>query len=98
MSLPLEFHRSVRDEIQTAYRWYESHRADLGRDFMDELDRVLRQIAESPERYGFSESDIREGAMSRFPHAVFYRVLDDRIRVLAVFHTSRDPSVWRSRR
>jgi len=51
-----------------------------------------------PESYGFSESDIREGAMSQFPYAVHYRMLDDRIRVLEVFHTSRDPLVWQSRR
>ena len=45
----------------------------------------------------FAEADIREGALTRFPYVVYYRVLADRIRVLAVYHTSRDPSGWQSR-
>jgi hypothetical protein len=35
--------------------------------------------------------------LNRFPYAVYYRELPDRIRVLAVSRTSRDPSGWQSR-
>jgi plasmid stabilization system protein ParE len=97
LSLPLEFHRSVRDEINDAHDWYEHHQAGLGREFLDELEQVLAGIAANPARYGFAEDDIREGLLQRFPYAVYYRELPDRVRVLAVFHTSRDPSTWQSR-
>jgi plasmid stabilization system protein ParE len=96
--LPLEFHVAVRDEIRDAYIWYEQRRIDLGREFMDELERVLGGIATNPVRYGLSEADIREGLLRRFPYAIYYRHLSDRIRVLAVFHTSRNPSGWQARR
>lgn len=98
MILPLEFHVAVRDEIRDAYSWYEQRRIGLGRDFMGELERVLGEIAANPVRYGLSEADIREGLLRRFPYAIYYRQLSDRIRVLAVFHTSRNPSGWQARR
>ncbi len=97
MSLPLEFHPAARDEINAAYAWYEQRQPGLGSAFLDEVQRVLAEITANPERYGFADGDIREGLLSRFPYAVYYRVLADRVRVLAVYHTARNPSRWRSR-
>ena len=97
MSLPLDFHPAVRNEIDDAYNWYERRRLGLGGDFLDHVQRVLGEITANPARYGFADGDIREGLLTRFPYAVYYRVLADRIRVLAVYHTARDPSGWQSR-
>jgi len=97
VSLPLDFHPVVRDESDDAHDWYEQRRPGLGRDFLDAVQRVLTEIAANPARYGFADTDVREGPLDRFPYAVYYRVLADRIRVLAVYHSSRDPSGWQSR-
>lgn len=97
MSLPQEFHPSVRREMNDAHDWYEQRQAGLGGDFLDEVQRVLGEIAANPARFGFADGDIREGLLARFPYAIYYRVLPDRIRVLAVYHTARDPSKWQSR-
>ena len=97
MSLPLDFHPAVRGEVDDAYDWYERRRHGLGRDFLDEVQRVLAAITANPDRFGFADGDIREGLLTRFPYAIYYRVLVDRIRVLAVYHTSRDPSGWQVR-
>jgi hypothetical protein len=37
----LDFHPAVRDEIRDAHSWYEQRRIGLGREFLDELERVL---------------------------------------------------------
>lgn len=97
MSFPLDFHPAVRTEIENAHDWYEKRQPGLGGDFLDKVQRVLAEITGNPARCGFASSDIREGLLNRFPFAVYYRVLPDRIRVLAVFHTARDPSQWQSR-
>jgi len=97
VSLPLDFHPAGRDEIADAHDWYEQRRPGLGSDFLDDVHRALAAITANPARYGFADADIREGPLTRFPYAVYYRVLADRIRVLAVYHTSRDPSGWQSR-
>lgn len=97
MSRPLDFHPAVRDEIDNAHDWYEQRRPGLGSDFLNELQGVLAKITANPARHGFADVDIREGPLPRFPYAVYYRVLADRIRILAVYHTSRDPSKWRLR-
>ena len=97
MSQPPDFHPAVRDEIDSAHDWYEQRQPGLGRDFLDEVERVLAEITANPARYGFADADIREGPLHRFPYAVYYRVLPDRIRILAVYHLSRNPTRWQSR-
>jgi hypothetical protein len=87
----------VRDEINNAHDWYEQRRLGLGSEFLDEVERVLTDITANPARYGFVGADVRAGLLTRFPYAVYYPVLADRIRVLAVYHGSRDPSGWQSR-
>jgi plasmid stabilization system protein ParE len=97
VSLPFDFHPAVRHEIDDAFRWYEQRRPGLGSDFLDDVQMVLAEIDANPARYGFAERDIREGLLNRFPFAVYYRVLANRIRILAVYHASRDPAGWQSR-
>lgn len=94
---PLEFHPAVQGEVADAYHWYEQRQPGLGTDFLDELERVYAAVRSNPARFGFADRDIREGLLTRFPYAVYYRVLPNRIRVLSVFHTSRNPSVWQGR-
>jgi len=97
MSLRLEFHPAVGAELAHSHDWYERRQPGLGGEFLDELHRVLEQIAANPACYGFVQDGIRVGLLTRFPFAVFYRLLPDRIRVLAIFHTARDSSGWQSR-
>jgi plasmid stabilization system protein ParE len=97
MNLPLEFNAAVRTETAQAHDWYAKKLNGLGREFLYEAEQVLEKITQNPTLYGFAEADIREALFTRFPFAVYYRVLANRIRVLAVYHTSRDPEGWRSR-
>ena len=97
MSLPFSFHPAVRGEVDEAYRWYESRQPGLGSDFLDAVAEAQALIADNPALYGFAEGDIRAARLKRFPYALYYRVLNDRIRVLAVYHTARNPITWQSR-
>jgi plasmid stabilization system protein ParE len=97
VSLRLVFHPEVQGEIVQGHDWYEEQRAGLGDEFVAEVEEVLAEITTNPARYGFADRDVREGLLTRFPYAVYYRVLSGRIRVLSVFHTARNPSGWQSR-
>lgn len=97
MSPPVEFSPEVQVEINDAHAWYEQRMSGLGPAFLDEVQGLLGAIALMPSRFGFALGDIRVGMLDRFPYAIYFRVLPNRIRILAVFHTARDPSAWQSR-
>jgi plasmid stabilization system protein ParE len=83
--------------VQVARDWYERQRAGLGDAFTDAVDDFLVRIGAMPELYGVVLRDVRRGKLRRFPYLVYYRVLSDRIEVIAVLHSGRHPRVWQSR-
>lgn len=97
MSLPIVFREVARAEFEDAAAWYESRVANLGADFIAEIQRVLDTIADHPNRFPVVFGDVREVLVRRFPYCVYYRVKLDRLVIIAVFHTSRDRTEWQSR-
>ena len=97
MSLRLVFRRVAQIEFDEAAAWYEVRRDGLGIEFVAEIQKVLDTVRSHPNRYHVVFGDVREARARRFPYCVYYRVKPDRIVILAVFHTSRDPAVWQSR-
>ena len=97
MSLGLAFLRAARYEFDDAADWYEQRRAGLGDVFTTAVHQVLDRIVNQPRLYAQVFQDAREAPVADYPYCVYYREEADQILVLAVFHTSRDPSVWQGR-
>lgn len=97
MSLPLVFQEGVRGEIDEAYAWYEEQRRGLGEEFLTEVQSVLDRIEQNPEIHAPIYQTVRYARVKRFAYAVYYRLETDRIVVIAVHHSKRDPKRWQSR-
>jgi plasmid stabilization system protein ParE len=97
MNFPLVFHPDVQQEVEEAHDWYEQQRAGLGGDFLAELEKVYQALQLTPQRHQVIYQDVRRALVRRFPYAVYYRVHADRVEVIAVQHSRRDPSSWQSR-
>lgn len=97
MSWAIRLRRVAQAEYDDAADWYESHRRGLGLRFVAAVRQVLDALAAQPDRYPEIGPGVREAAVSGWPYCVYYQVPSDHVMVLAVFHTSRDPSVWQSR-
>ncbi len=91
MNLPLDFHPYVRADTNDGYSWYEARRTGLGTAFLDAVQATLDAIERNPALYGYVEDDVRAAPVRRYPYVVYYRIRPDRVAVLAVYHTSRDP-------
>lgn len=96
MRLPVILSPAADQELDEAAAWYEQ-RAGLGEQFVERVQEALDRIGRAPERHATTYRDIRRVRVQRFPYGVFYRILNDRIEVIAVFHDKRDPKHWRSR-
>jgi len=83
-------------DFEAAAMWYERE-AGLGESFVGRVQVALDRIGQMPELYAEIYRDIRRVRVQRFPYNVYYRILGDRIEVIAVFHSKRDPKTWKSR-
>ena len=97
MKLHLAVSPAARIDILDAQSWYDSRRVGLGDTFSLAVEELFDQIVSMPTLYAVIEDDVRQAQVSRFPYLVYYRLVADRIEVLAVLHTSRDPQTWQSR-
>jgi toxin ParE1/3/4 len=75
-----------------AYAWYEAQKDGLGERFLEVLTAVLKKIEVHPELFSKVKKSYRQARLHRFPYVVIYEIMDDKVVVLMVFHTSRRPS------
>ena len=97
MSTKVTFRREARTEYQRAAKRYEEARTGLGERFRAEVNAAIRQIVAMPELFEVQYGDCRRTLVRDFPYVVFFRVVRGGIRVIAVFHAHRDPTVWQQR-
>lgn len=89
------YHPDAEMEMVQAALYYQSRQAELGSDFLGEI--AIASILEDPFRLPIVEHEIRRQFVRRFPYELYFRVLNDELRVLAVKHHARDPSYWKTR-
>jgi toxin ParE1/3/4 len=83
-------HPLVRVDFLTAYDWYETESAGLGKAFADEFRAAYKKLRSGPELYAVRFYGIRRLNLERFPYGLFYTVQQDEIRVLALLHGRRE--------
>ena len=91
------YHPHAEAELIEAAQYYDSRVPALGAQFLDETNRAVARIRETPEGWKVVEGNVRRYLMSRFPFEVYYRQYSDHIHILAFKHHSRHPDYWRSR-
>lgn len=97
MNMPVVLRPESQEDLLRARDWYQRQRAGLGDEFIDAFDQFLGRIQNSPAMYAVAYKQVRRGKLRRFPYVVYYRVLDERIEIIAILHGSRDPRAWQSR-
>ena len=97
MSRSLVLRRAARREFDDAIDWYDQQQSGLGEEFESEVQRSLETILNMPMMFAIVHRDLREAWVRRFPYGIYYRVEPGRIVVVAIVHTSRDPSIWQGR-
>ena len=95
----LEYHPLARSDISRIMDYYEDAGGpEIADEFYSELWSFLRKAVNSPEGYAIRERDIRRVNLDRFPFHFLYRIVDERVRILAVRHYRRRPSLGIHRR
>jgi plasmid stabilization system protein ParE len=81
-------------EADEAVVWYDEKAEGKGRDFLDELDRVVRLVKAYPLASPEIEPEIRRCLFARFPYSLVYGIDDQTIVVIAIAHSHREPLYW----
>lgn len=94
----VSFCEEARTEFDEALAFYTAERVPLGEAFVAAVESATQRAQRHPESAPVIRGRVRRMHVERFPFSVFYSLVDDSIRVLAVAHERRRPFYWSSRR
>lgn len=98
MSLPVILGAEAQEEFDDSFDYYEQQQSGLGVRFAAEVRFALTHIAVNPRIHSVAFLDIRKAVVNTFPYCIFYTIEENSVAVLSIFHTCRDPNIWKGRR
>ena len=90
----IRFLTLAQQDVDDAVVWLDENANGKGRDFLDELDRVVRLVNAYPLASPEIEPEIRRRLFARFPYALVYGIDQRTIVVVAIAHSHREPRYW----
>ena len=97
MALMLDFHPGAEIELDEAIEWYEGKKAGLGFEFFEEYLILKDFLLSNPQIFPIEFGEVRKAVFKKFPYILLFFIWEELIYIVAVFHTSQDPEIWRKR-
>jgi plasmid stabilization system protein ParE len=88
----------AKTDLSEASKWYESQQKGLGKRFLSEIKKAFNTISINPVGFQIRYDEYRIYYTKTFPYGIHYKYVDDKneIHIRAVFHTARNPEIWKS--
>lgn len=90
----IEISEDARLDAMEAVLWYEMQKSGLGLEFQSAFEKTLELISNNPQHYQIRYKDVRICFLERFPYGVHFLSEVETVKILAVFHTVRNPENW----
>jgi toxin ParE1/3/4 len=87
----------AKAEFKAAAYYYENQSDGLGDRFATQIEMVLNRVLKNPLMPRCFDERFRKVKAEKFPYIVIYEAADDRVKIMAVMHTSRRPGYWKKR-
>jgi plasmid stabilization system protein ParE len=95
--LPIDYLPGARRDFDESFDWYAARSTLAAIRFTNALDAALSIVATNPERFAAVDSLHRACPVRRFPFRIVYRVVENRVLVVAIAHAKRRPGYWKDR-
>lgn len=94
---PLLVSREAELDIADSFAWYYERNSAVAERFLVSVRDVVAEIGEQPNQFPWLERGVQCARILRFPHSLIYRELTEVVTIVACFHGSQDPKVWKAR-
>ncbi len=87
------FHPLAKKEFDESINWYENVLTGLGEEFTKEIESVINILEHQPKIFSIRKLNVREASVKYFPYLVVYRINQNLVTIVSIFHTSRNPKL-----
>jgi plasmid stabilization system protein ParE len=85
-------------DVAEALEWYKKRSSKLSERLKTEINLGFEYIRKTPFYFQLKFKDVRVYYCNSFPYGIHFIIENETIKVIAVFHTSRDPQNWQKRK
>ncbi len=98
---PKQFSIELSDDAEidfdNSYNFYFEESSKVADEFFRRISLSLKNVMLNPFSFPIAYQNIRKFVVKKFPFVIYYQIIDSTIRVIAIFHTSRNPEIWSDR-
>ena len=95
--MKIKLHPKAEEDLYEALEYYSQIDINLKEKFIYYLDLTFEKILKFPNLYQYETKTAQKVLMDKFPYIVIYEQYQDIIMILAIFHTSRNPTNLKNR-
>lgn len=95
--MTLTIAKAAEKDLHEAFSWYEEKETLLGRRFEQSVKGAVESVQNNPYQFPIRYGETRVCFLQAFPYGIHYRVRQNKIVIVAVFHTSMSPVRWKQR-
>ena len=92
------FHPAAEREFSDAFQWYDKQVKGLGAEFFKAIDEAIQRIENTPLIFPVCYMTLRKAVIKNFPYIILFQIVRADIKIIAIFHTSRNPFSWTERK
>ncbi len=93
----IELSDEAEFDFECSYNYYNAINQKVADDFLKQIDKSFTSIKKNPLGYSVVYKEVRKSVLKKFPFIVYYKIDLVIIRVIAIFHASRNPEIWKER-
>jgi len=82
----IEYHPAIEQELREIIEYYEECSKGLGLDFLNDFEQHILKVSSAPSQWMIVSDNIRRSLMNRFPFVIYFRVIQDILRITVVKH------------
>jgi len=98
MNCKVEFSKFVKTDLKEIKDWYKKINKKLVDRFFEEFENEIKFLAENPSSKEIKYNNCRICYLKSFPFGIHYQYFDSNnsILIIGIYHSSRNPKVWKT--
>ena len=91
------FSFDISEEAESDFDIFYYENPKIAETFFQRINNSLKKIKKTPISFPEVHKNLRKYTVKKFPFVIYYQVVAYTIRVIAIFHTSKNPEIWNER-
>lgn len=93
----IQLSKEAELDFDSSFGYYFKDNPKVANTFFRKINLGFEDIGRNPFAFSVIYKDVRKYVVQKFPFVIYYQIEKSTIKIVAIFHTSRNPEIWNDR-